>query len=158
MMGLDNTMGLNDYLSGVCSPPEVFYKTSLPNLAFMPAGPLPPNAADILASPHLLTLLSIGREVFDLIILDGPPVMGLADALLLANAAEATILIVGAGQVRSRHIKAAVQRLALARSNVIGAALTKCDTAWAGYDGYGHPYGTLRNGTENVERITEHNS
>ena len=46
------------------------------NLFFMPSGPLPPNAADLLGSPRVFSLLSVGLEVFDLIVIDGPPVMG----------------------------------------------------------------------------------
>ena len=44
---LDNTKGLSNYLAGAASPPELFQKTDLKNLAFMASGPLPPNAADL---------------------------------------------------------------------------------------------------------------
>jgi Mrp family chromosome partitioning ATPase len=84
-LGLDNGTGLSNYLTGACTPPEAMQSTTTANLAFMATGPLPPNAADLLGSPRLLSLLTIGLEVFDLIVLDGPPVMGLADAQLLSN-------------------------------------------------------------------------
>src|SRR5262249_9196583 len=79
---LSNAVGLSNYLTGACTPPEAMQATDIANLAFMPTGPLPPNAADLLASSRLHSLLSVGLEVFDLIVLDGPPVMGLADAQL----------------------------------------------------------------------------
>ena len=60
--------------------PRPSRRPPIANLAFMASGPLPPNAADLLASPRLHSLLSVGLEVFDLIVIDGPPVMGLADA------------------------------------------------------------------------------
>ena len=93
----DNSVGLSNYLTGACSPPDVMQKTEIPNLAFIASGPLPPNAADLLGSARVLSLLSIGSEVFDLIVIDGPPVMGLADAQLLSSAAAATIFVVAAG-------------------------------------------------------------
>ena len=96
----DNENGLSNYLTGACTPPEVMQKTEIANLAFIASGPLPPNAADLLGGPRLLSLLSIGCEVFDLIVIDGPPVLGLADAQLLSSAASATVFVVAAGTAK----------------------------------------------------------
>ena len=82
----DNSIGLSNYLTGTCAPPEALQRTEIPHLAFMASGPLPPNAADLLGSARLISLLSRGLEVFDLIVIDGPPVLGLADAQLLSSA------------------------------------------------------------------------
>lgn len=141
-LGGDNALGLSNYLMGACTPPEAFQATDLPNLAFMASGPLPPNAADLLGNPRLHSLLSVGLEVFDLIVVDGPPVMGLADAALLSNAAAATVLVVGAGQARLSLLRGALKRLQFARAPLIGAVLTKYDAKAAGYGyGYGYSYG-----------------
>ena len=141
-LNLENTTGLSNYLTGACSPPDAFQRTSLPNLAFMPSGPLPPNAADILASPKLGSLLNVGLEVFDFIVLDGPPVMGLADAPILSNAAMATVFVAGAGQARLGHVRGALRRLQMARSPVIGTILTKYEAKMGSYGyGYGYSYG-----------------
>ena len=131
-LGLDNGTGLSNYLTGACTPPEAMQSTTTANLAFMATGPLPPNAADLLGSPRLLSLLTIGLEVFDLIVLDGPPVMGLADAQLLSNSAAASIFVVGAGQVRTGAVRGALKRLEIARAPIIGAVLTKYDARGAG--------------------------
>ncbi len=139
-LGLDNSIGLSNYLTGGCTPPEAMQRTSLPNLAFMASGPLPPNAADLLSSSRLLSLLSIGAEIFNLIVIDGPPIMGLADAPLLSNASAATIFVVGAGQARIGQVRGSLRRLQMARSPVIGVVLTKFDAKNAGY-GYGYGYG-----------------
>jgi polysaccharide biosynthesis transport protein len=139
-LGGDNALGLSNYLTGACTPPEAFQATDLPNLAFMASGPLPPNAADLLGNPRLHSLLSVGLDVFDLIVVDGPPVMGLADAALLSNAAAATVLVVGAGQARLSLLRSALKRLQFARAPLIGAVLTKYDAKAAGY-GYGYSYG-----------------
>jgi len=140
----DNSVGLSNYLTGSCAPPQVMQTTDLPNLAFIASGPLPPNAADLLGSARVHSLLSIGLEVFDLIVIDGPPVMGLADAQLLSSAAAATVFIVGAGQIRTGLVRGALRRLQLSRGSVVGAVLTKYDAKAAGYGygyGYGHGYG-----------------
>ena len=114
-------------------------KTGVANLAFIPSGPLPPNAADLLAGTRIHSLLSIGLEVFDLIVIDGPPVMGLADAQILSSASAATVFVVGAGQLRTALVRGALARLQLSRASVIGVVLTKYDAKAAGYGyGYGH--------------------
>src|SRR5262249_21965037 len=111
-------------------------------LAFMASGPLPPNAADLLAGSRLYSLLSIGLEGFDLIVVDGPPVFGLADARLLSAAAAAPVVIVGGGQTRTGSVRGALRRLQQSRGTIIGAVLTKYDAKSLGYGyGYGHGYG-----------------
>ncbi len=136
----DNSIGLSNYLTGACGTPDAIKPTNFPNLSVITSGPVPPNAAELLGSSRLLSLLSVGCEVFDLIVIDGPPVMGLADAQLLSSAVAATVFIVGADQAGARLIRGALRRLALARGPVIGAVLTKFDARTAGY-GYGHGYG-----------------
>jgi capsular exopolysaccharide synthesis family protein len=145
----ENSVGLSSYLVGACAPPDAMQSTGIPKLAFMASGPLPPNAADLLGSSRLYSLLSIGLEVFDLIVVDGPPVLGLADAQLLSAATAATVFIVGAGQSRTGVVRAALRRLQQSRGTIIGAVLTKYDSKSLGYGygygdagyGYGHGYG-----------------
>lgn len=141
-LGLDHGVGLSNYLTGELLPPQTFQATDIDKLTFMATGPLPPNAADLLAGPRLFSLLSVGMETFDLIVIDCPPVMGLADAPLLSNAAAATVFVVGAGQSRPGQIRGALKRLQFARSPVIGTVLTKFDARNAAYGyEYGYEYG-----------------
>ena len=76
---LSNATGLSNYLTGSSLPPEVIQKTNHSNFMFMASGPLPPNAADLLSGTRLFSLVSLGSEVFDLILFDAPPLLGLAD-------------------------------------------------------------------------------
>lgn len=139
-LGLPNGTGLSNYLTGACRPPEAFQRTGSANLTFMCAGPLPPNAADLLSGARMSSLLSVGLEVFDFIVVDGPPVMELADAPILASTVSATVFVVGAGQARPAMVRNALRRLQNARGPVIGCVLTKFNARVAGY-GYGYGYG-----------------
>jgi len=139
---MDNSAGLSNFLTGASKPPEVIQKTDNPNLAFMASGPLLANAADLLSGKRIFSLVSIGTEVFDLIIFDAPPLLGLADAQIIASAAAATILVVGAGDQRKGIIRSALHRLQLARVSVLGAVLTKFHPKTAGYAyAYSYSYG-----------------
>lgn len=141
----DSSIGLSSCLAGVCQPPDAIQTTEISNLAFLPSGPLPPNAADLLSSPHLMSLLTLSLQAFDLVVIDGPPVLGIADAPLLSNAAEATVFVIGAGVARSGSVRGALKRLDVAKSPIIGSVVTRFDAKRAGYGygryGYGNGYG-----------------
>jgi succinoglycan biosynthesis transport protein ExoP len=138
-LGRGNSVGLSNYLTGALPPPETFQESGIHNLTFMASGPLPPNAADILGGTKMYSLVSVGAEAFDLIVIDAPPLLGLADAQLVANAVSTTIFVVGSGQSKKGAIRNAVGRLAMARVQVIGSVLTKFDAKSGGY-GYGYGY------------------
>lgn len=133
-----NDIGLSNYLAGASKATEVIHATDSPHLMFMPTGPLPPNPAELLMGPKMLSLISIASEKFDQVIIDGPPVMGLADAPILANMASGTLLVVEAGETRISLARNALKRLYSARAHVIGALLTKFSPKHAGY---GYAYG-----------------
>jgi polysaccharide biosynthesis transport protein len=147
-LGLSNgTTGLSNLLTGALSTPEVIQDAGFPNLAFVASGPLPPNAADLLGGARMHSFLSVGLEKFDLIIVDSPPVMGLADGPLLSSVATATVFVASAGEARIGSIRNAIKRLQFARGSVIGTVVTKFDAKrdgygydGYGYDGYGHEY------------------
>jgi polysaccharide biosynthesis transport protein len=136
----DNSIGLSNYLTGGCKPPEAMLETGHANLVLMPAGPTPPNAADLLSNSRFASLLTVGLEVFDLIIVDGPPVMGLADAPIISNSTKASIFVLSAGQARKANVRGALKRLRFSGSNLVGTILTKYDYKIAGYGGYGYGY------------------
>jgi polysaccharide biosynthesis transport protein len=140
-LGLSNgTTGLSNVLTGALSPPEVIQDAGFRNLAFVATGPLPPNAADLLGGARMHSFLSVGVEIFDLIVVDSPPVMGLADAPLLSSVAAATVFVASAGVVRIGLIRNAIKRLQFARGCVIGTVFTKFDAKGDGY-GYEYRYG-----------------
>jgi capsular exopolysaccharide synthesis family protein len=162
-MGIDDGVGLTNYLAGSARPPDVFHSTDLPGLTFMACGPLPPNPAELLAGPKMLSLLTIGAEKFDLVVVDGPPVVGLADAPLLASIAGGTLLVIDASNTRRSVAKAALKRLNFARAQMLGAVINKLNTTKAGYTyGYGYGYGEGYGGEgyygvteEQTERLTD---
>lgn len=137
ILGVDNSSGLSNYLAGAVKATEVIHATDTPGLMYMSTGPLPPNPAELLMGPKMLSLISIAREKFDQLIIDGPPVMGLADAPILGNLANGTLLVVEAGETRIAVARNALKRLLAARAHVVGGLLTKFSSKHAGY-GYGY--------------------
>ena len=124
---------------------EIFCKRRMfRGLCFMASGPLPPNPAELLAGQNMARLLSSASENFDVVIVDAPPVLGLADAPLLASIAAGTLLVLGAGETRRGVVKAALKRLHFARAQMVGVVLNKFDMRAANYAYHSYGYGALQ--------------
>lgn len=139
VFSLPNAVGLTNHLAGDAEPAEIAQPTQVKRLFAITSGPLPPNPAELLSTAKMVDLLSLAVERFDHVVIDGPPVLGLADALLLANLAKTTLFIVEPGSTRGRDLDGAVKRLYQTNARVLGAVLTKVGRAGAGY-GYGYCY------------------
>jgi len=137
--GLTNAIGLTSYLTHNCEVRDAIRQIDGASLYVMTSGPLPPNPVELLHGPRFASFLSVGGEIFDLIIIDAPPVMGMADTLILANMTSTTVLIIAAGQGRAHQVRGSLKRLKLARSRPLGVVLNKF-SAPLGY-GYGYGYG-----------------
>lgn len=142
VLGCDNSVGLSNFLAGSIKPAAAIKPTKTLRLTFIPSGPLPPNPAELLAGPKMVSLLSLAGEKFDQVIIDGPPIMGLADSPILSNLSSGTLLVIEGGGTRIATAKEALKRLIGARAHVVGALITKFDARVAGYGyGYGGDYG-----------------
>ncbi len=136
-LGMRGENGLSSLLAGSAGPSDVIIDTADERLKVILAGALPPNPAELLSGSRLVSLLAVASEKFDQVIIDGPPVLGIADAPILANAASGTLLVVQAGKTRISTAQVALKRLLSARARVIGALLTQYDAKATGY-GYGY--------------------
>ena len=137
--GLRAEHGLSSLLSGACSFADVVQPSGEERLDLILAGPLPPNPAELLSGTKLISLLTVASERYDHVIVDGPPVLGLADAPILANSVDSTLLMISSGKTKSGAAQAALKRLLTARARIVGCLLTKYDARTAGY-GYGYGY------------------
>ena len=144
-LSLSNEVGLSNYLTGAGKPEDLVQATPTPGLVVLTSGPMPINPAELLAGPKFQTLLALATQSFNVVIVDGPPVMGLADAPLLASVTHSTILVIAANETRKSFVRVALRRLQLAKASIIGALLSKFDTREVGY-GYGYGYGEYQYG------------
>jgi capsular exopolysaccharide synthesis family protein len=138
---LPNSLGLTNYLAGDAKPVEITQSSEVPGLFVITSGPLPPNPAELVSSTKMVSLLSLAAEKFDQVVIDGPPVLGLADAPLLGSIADATVLVVEAGGTRRDFARGAIKRLRGTRTHLLGGILTKMQARSHSYDYYsGHYY------------------
>ena len=109
----------------------------------------PPSAAELLSGDRLAQLLAHLQATFDHVVIDAPPMLGLADAPMIARVVDGCLFVVEANGVSVRGIRSAVARLEATNAPIIGALLTKLDARQATY-GYGYEYGD-RYGAQLVE-------
>ena len=110
------------------------------NLFLLPSGPLPPNPSEILGSARMEFLLHYLQNIFDVIIIDSPPILPASDALLISSHTDGVLLVVKAGLLNRDLVLKAVEQLELAQANVLGVVLNDVDVNKAGYSSYYHKY------------------
>ncbi len=139
LMQIDGGYGLSNYLTGT-NETAALIQAGDDGLHAMAAGPQPPSAAELLASDRLDRLLAELLGTYDCVIIDSPPVLGLADAPLVSSRVEGCIFVTEAHSTKKGVVRVALSRLRAARANVFGIVLTKFDSKRAHY-GYGYNYG-----------------
>lgn len=135
LLAIAPAKGLSDLLTGAAGIDDVATPVE-DGMWLIAAGPLPPSPTDLLSGGRLPELLAGLRDRFDLLVLDGPPVLGLADAPMLAANADATLFVVEAGRGSRGRTKAALRRLRLNGAHLLGALLTKFEPRRAGVESY----------------------
>ena len=150
--GLENRAGLTSALlkdaslDGDVLRPAPFYTLSL-----MTSGPLPPNPAELLEWEGFDALLERLKREFDLVILDSPPVLAVADARILAAKADATILVIDTGRTRAGAVRKALQALATANADVLGVVLNKVRKSSRSYDYY-YDYSAVDDSSDSTDK------
>lgn len=142
LIGIDHDRGLSNFLSGDDNLPSLIFPVDTLGFDAITAGPIPPNAAELLTGNRLKLLVDRLLEQYDHVIIDSPPVMGLADAPLLASRVEGIIYAVESHGIRSSLVKTALRRLHNANARIFGGVLTKFESEKAHYSyDYGYDYG-----------------
>lgn len=125
VLNVPNELGLSSYLSGNAALADILQEGGIPKLFAVTSGPLPPNPSELLASNALETFLEKLEELgpFDHVFFDSPPLLQMADAVLLANRMDATILVTREGKTTHQALASGTKRLRQSRARILGAVL-----------------------------------
>lgn len=118
---------------------QALVETEVPGLHLLPAGPLPPNPAELLHSKSFERLLDLLSTKYDRIILDSPPLVPVTDAAILSRLADAALLVIRSKQTRKDHARLAYRSLRDVNAHIAGAVLNGVDLRSGDY-GYYYQY------------------
>jgi succinoglycan biosynthesis transport protein ExoP len=119
----DTRMGLSGLLGGQGTLERTVLSTSVDGLDLLPCGPKPRNPSEVLNSPMFSELLEVMAEQYDHIVVDSPPVMGAADARIIAASCDVTVLVLRAGRSTRKLASLARDGLVSVGANVIGVVV-----------------------------------
>ncbi len=142
-IGYDNQRGLSTLLTSQDALASVTRPSEVANLVLVPSGPVPLSPTELISSPRLEQILQEAAKDFDVVLIDSPPILGLADAPMIAALADGVIFVVEADRSRRGALKMALRRLRAVRPVLLGAVLSKFDPLKASNrysDYYGKDY------------------
>ncbi len=128
--------GVTDVLAGQCVAADVVEQTTIPNLAVALAGPIPPNPAELLHSTRFADLLNQLNEMFDVVILDSPPLGAVTDAAILSRVVDGTILVARHGRTHKASLRHGSRQLRRLGSRIFGVILNDADFSRGSYYRY----------------------
>ena len=146
---MQREIGVSEFISGTASLGEVVKPTSVPGLSVVTTGQRPPNPSELLMHAHFGELLEQLGGLFDILIVDAPPILAVSDAAIIGRHTGATLMVTRAGMHPIREIEQAVKRLNQAGVQVKGFVFNDMDTVRQryryGYHGYVYNYSYKKN-------------
>jgi capsular exopolysaccharide synthesis family protein len=153
--GVDEQAGLTSVLLGQRTLEEsVLPVPGFDRLSLLPSGPVPPNPAELLHSSRAQDVFTRLREHFDLVLIDSPPLLPVTDAAILSRHADATLMLVAAGQTRRGDLHRAVEKLDQVGATIVGIVLNKVTRQTGRNYGYSYSYKPYR--TDSHAMTTAH--
>jgi capsular exopolysaccharide synthesis family protein len=124
---LSNEVGLSSVLKQEATLDEAVQESKTPGVQVLTSGPLPPNPAELIDSPRMAALIEQLAQQFDMVLLDTPSLLAVTDAVVLAEAVDGVVLVVGRAQARREAVRAARQRLADVKARSIGVVVNRAE-------------------------------
>jgi capsular exopolysaccharide synthesis family protein len=152
IFGRAGDAGVTSVLVGDATIEEVAAPTHVQNLWAVPAGPMPPNPADLLQSERLRKFIAELGERFDRVVIDSPPLVAVTDPAIISTSCDGTIFVVRAFKT-SHHLSAqGLRSLRDVDSPILGAVLNAVNLDRHEYSYYYHYYYYKREGYRTAEK------
>lgn len=137
-LGLESSAGLTTALVGSAQLEDLLQPWGPDHLYVLSAGKIPPNPSELLGSKAMSQLLHELETMFDVVIIDAPPLIPVTDAAVLAQIVGGVVLVVGAGKIKTQDLEKSLRSLNLVEANLLGVVLNFLPTK--GPDAYAYDY------------------
>ncbi len=134
--GVDNEKGLSSMILGEATPEECSKQTVQENLSVIGSGPRPPNPAELLGGDGVRSMLDRLDELYDIVIIDSPPVVAVTDAVVLSQRVDGVILVVKSFKVGKDLVEQAKRQLTDVDAHLLGVVLNDFDIQRKSYGYY----------------------
>jgi capsular exopolysaccharide synthesis family protein len=137
IFNLPNKVGLSAILKQEATLEEVVQKTKIPTLQILASGPLPANPAELLGSSQMFALLQQLEQNFEIVLIDAPSLLAVADAALLVPYMDSVMLVVSRGEAREKTVRSACNLLSEIHARSVGVIInhTEHDCKYYYYSG-----------------------
>nr|WP_247713683.1 polysaccharide biosynthesis tyrosine autokinase [Qipengyuania sphaerica] len=140
--GVENGRGMVELLTGEATLDEALKSGTGHQVSVLPAGSIATNPGDLLASDRFAALLDDLEARFDIVILDAPPVLGLADAVILSALPQAKTMMLADAQGATRgRLRGAIERLRAGGADILGVVFSRYDLSKSRFANDGYSYG-----------------
>ena len=136
----ENGVGLSSFLSGHAELDALIKKTEIPNLFYIPSGPIPPNPSELVGSILFKSMMKSLGERFDHIVLDSPPVLGFADSIILSSFVDGIILVALGGRTSRETLQRAKEALYQVNAKILGVVINRVNIHRSDYGYYYYRY------------------
>lgn len=144
-MGLPNGVGLTDVLLGRVNLDDATQQGGSQLLSVLTSGPVPPNPTALLGSQRLRELLDQLRSRYDLVIVDSPPVLPVADAAVLGAVCDGALVVVRHGKTQHEQLRETVRALRNTGTPILGTVINQAPAQRRSYYAYDYtPTGDRR--------------
>ena len=126
-IGLDNDIGLSNLILGEVDYDTAIKPTEIPNLDTLVCGPIPPNPTELMHTKRFQVIVDELSKRYDRVIFDSPPVIAVADAIILGNAVDGVLFVIKSGQTSKEVVKRAKSHLEATNAPLLGAILNDLD-------------------------------
>jgi capsular exopolysaccharide synthesis family protein len=142
---LRNGLGLTNVLAGEKELYEVLQQPrDMANLRILNSGPVPGNPSELLTSPRMQKIIADLRDQADIVLIDGPPILTLADSLVLSRLCDGVLFVAHAHKTSKSAVDQSRQQLAQVNAVMLGSVLNNLDprkaTAYSSYSTYYHAH------------------
>jgi polysaccharide biosynthesis transport protein len=125
--GLDNSTGLSIYLTSDAPVSAVIRPSPVSRLSLISSGPKTPRPAELLASARFEALMQELEKEYDFVILDSPPVLPVADSVILASKAKSVLIVVYGGNTPREVVQMAKKKLSVSNPVIVGTVVNGID-------------------------------
>jgi capsular exopolysaccharide synthesis family protein len=136
----ENGVGLSNFLSGNAGLEAIIKKTEIPNLYYIPSGPIPPNPSELISSNLFKSMLQSLDERFDHLVLDSPPVLGFADSIILSTFVDGMIIVTTGGKTPRETLQRAKGMLLQVNAKILGVVINRVNIERSEYGYYYYRY------------------